>query len=259
MKAIILAAGEGTRLRPLTEHKPKCLVELAGKPLLEYQLAALRACGIYDIHIVGGHCAEQLQRYDISLHMNPRFADTNMVSSLFSARVTMTGDQDLVIAYGDIVYEACVLQALLASEAPIALAVDREWQRYWAARMEDPLADAETLKLADGCRVIELGKKPRSYSEIQGQYTGLIKVRADHVRMLPEVWESMDRHALYEGKDFDNMYMTSFLQYLIDNGWDIRAIFIDNGWAEVDCEADLAVSVTYFNPSAYTGSCTIKT
>ncbi len=248
MKAIILAAGQGTRLRPLTDDKPKCLVELAGKPLLEHQLETLRACGVDDIHIVGGYRAEQIECPGTSLHINERFAETNMVSTLFAAEAVMIGDTDLIISYGDIVYEPRVLAALLAVDAPIALAVDREWRRYWAARMDDPLADAETLKLVDGDRVVELGKKPHSYADIQGQYTGLIKIRADHVARLPEVWRAMDRDAMYDGKDYDNMYMTSFIQHLIDRGWEVRAAFVNNGWAEVDCEVDLGAAAIYWKP-----------
>lgn len=246
MRAIILAAGQGSRLRPLTDQKPKCLVELSGKPLLVYQLRTLRACGIRDIYIVGGYCSDQLRDYDITLYLNPRYAVTNMVSTLFAAEAVMTGDADLVIAYGDIVYEPRVLQALLDCDASIALAVDREWRRYWSARMEDPLADAETLKLTDGNRISEIGKKPQGYSDIEGQYTGLIKVRADHVRKFSDAWNAMDRNGVYDGRDFDNMYMTSFLQYLIDSGWDVRAAFIRNGWAEVDCEQDLFVASLFF-------------
>ena len=247
MKAIILAAGQGIRLRPLTDDKPKCLVELAGKPLLEHQLAILRAGGVDDIHIVGGYRAEQLQRPGITLHINERFAETNMVATLFAAEAVMTGESDLIIGYGDIVYESRVLAALLAVDAPIALAVDREWRRYWAARMADPLSDAETLKLIDSGRVVELGKKPQSYDDIQGQYTGLIKIRADHVARLAEAYHAMDRNAIYDGKDFDNMYMTSLIQHLITSGWDARAALIDNGWAEVDCEADLEVASDFWH------------
>ncbi|RZU99110.1 NTP transferase domain-containing protein [Spiribacter vilamensis] len=246
MKAIILAAGQGTRLRPLTDDKPKCLVELAGKPLLDHQLEVLRAAGVDDIHVVAGYRADQLDRPDFTRHINERFAETNMVSTLFAANSVMTGEDDLIISYGDIVFEPRVLAALQAVDAPIGLAVDREWQRYWAARMDDPLADAETLRLADGDRIIELGKKPESYADIQGQYTGLIKIRADHVAWLPQVWRAMDRAASYDGKDYDNMYMTSFVQHLIDKGWEARAAFVDNGWAEIDCETDLLVAPDFW-------------
>ena len=109
--------------------------------------------------------------------------------------------------------------------------------------------DAETLKLVDGDRVVELGKKPQGYDDIQGQYTGLIKIRADHVAQLPEVWRAMNREAIYDGKDFENMYMTSFIQHLIDSGWEARAAFIDNGWAEVDCQADLIAALNFWSSS----------
>ena len=247
MKAIILAAGQGTRLRPLTDDKPKCLVEMAGKPLLDHQLEVLRAAGVDDIHVVAGYRADQLDRPGFTRHINERFANTNMVNTLFAAESVMIGDSDLIIGYGDIVYEPRVLAALLAVNAPIGLAVDREWRRYWVARMDDPLTDAETLKLTDGNRVLELGKKPGSYADIQGQYIGLIKIRADHVAQLPLLWRAMDSTAAYDGKDYDNMYMTSFIQHLIDSGWETRAAFVNNGWAEVDCETDLFVARNFCN------------
>ena len=248
MKAIILAAGQGTRLRPLTDDKPKCLVELSGKPLLEHQLEVLRAAGINDIHVVAGYLANQLDRPGLTRHINECFAETNMVNTLFSAESVMTGDSDLIICYGDIVYQSQVLEAVLTMDAPISLAVDREWRRYWAARMDNPLTDAETLKLTDGNRVVELGKKPKRYADIQGQYIGLIKVRADHVAQLPKVWRAMDQTTIYDGKDYNNMYMTSFIQHLIDENWQIRAAMIENGWAEVDCEEDLVVATEFWTP-----------
>ena len=247
MKAIILAAGQGSRLRPLTDNKPKCLVELAGKPLLNHQLEVLHAAGIDDVHLVAGYHADQLERPEFTRHINERFAETNMVNTLFVAESVMTGESDLIISYGDIVFEPMVLAKLLAVAAPIGLVVDCEWRRYWAARMDDPLADAETLRLTDSNRVVELGKKPERYADIQGQYIGLIKIRADHVARLPVVWRAMDKSASYDGKDYDNMYMTSFLQHLIDIGWETRAAVIENGWAEVDCEDDLNVATDFWN------------
>ena len=69
---------------------------------------------------------------------------------------------------------------------------------------------------------------------------GLIKIRADHVLKFKAFRDQMDRTATYDGKDFDNMFMTSFLQAMIDDGWDARAAFTHNGWLEVDAPEDLA-------------------
>ena len=239
MKALILAAGQGTRLRPLTDDRPKCLVELGGKSLLERQATVLRRAGVQDITVVSGYRADQIAARGFATRVNPRYAVTNMVATLFSAADLMDSGQDMLICYGDIVYESRVLSSLLAVDAPVTVMIDRQWLRYWRLRLDDPLTDAETLKLGAGGRLLELGKKPRDYSEIDGQYMGLIKVRADNVDRFKQVYASMDRAVTYDGKDFDNMYMTSFIQYLIDHGWDVRVAETDNGWLEVDSVSDL--------------------
>ncbi|MBM3111552.1 NTP transferase domain-containing protein [Pseudomonas arcuscaelestis] len=239
MRVIILAAGQGTRLRPYTDERPKCLVQLQGRPLLHRQLQVLRAKGLNEITLIGGYRADCLQAEGLDVLVNPRFAETNMVSTLFCAQERMVDGEDLLIAYGDIIYQTSVLESLLATDAPLAISIDREWRRFWQIRMENPLADAETLKLnSDNC-ITEVGKKPKDYSEVQGQYMGLIKVRGDHVAAFREAWHKMDRTVLRDGKDFDNMYMTTFLQSLIDSGWTARAAFTDNGWLEVDTVEDL--------------------
>lgn len=238
-RAVILGAGQGLRLRPLTDDRPKCLVEIAGRPMLDHQLEVFRRAGVSEVHVVAGYCAEKVVRPGVQRHINPRYATTNMVTTLFAAESAMQDDADLIISYGDIVYETRVLRALQRHAAPVALAIDRSWRRYWEARMTNPLADAETLKLKDGDRVVEIGKKPRDYGDIQGQYMGLIKVRADHVKKLAPTWRAIDRARVFDGgKDYDNMYMTSFLQHLIDTGWDVRAALVDNGWMEVDAIED---------------------
>lgn len=239
MKAIILAAGQGTRLRPHTDYKPKCMVDLAGKPLLHRQLEVLRGVGISKIILIGGYRADQLYAPDTVRLFNPRFDETNMVGTLFCAEDWMNPGEDFLIAYGDIVYDQKVLRSLLETDAPVAISVDRQWQILWEIRMEDPLSDAETLKMTDHNRVIEVGKKPNSLDEIQGQYMGLIKVRGDFVQAFRDYWHGLDRNAIYDGSDFDNMYMTSFLQLLINRGVEVRAAFTEKGWIELDTVKDL--------------------
>ena len=246
MKAIILAAGQGTRLRPLTNNRPKCMVHLQGRPLLDHQIDVLRASGISDLHIITGYLAEQIERPGLKKHFNPDYASTNMVHLLFCASELMVGLEDLLITYGDIVYTKQVIQSLIASEDPISLGVDLSWYQYWKTRMENPLDDAETLRLRDGNQIIELGGKPANYDQIEGQYMGLIKIRADYVKDLKIFWETMDRKAMYDGKDFDNMFMTSFLQCLIDAGWPVSATFVNSGWLEVDTPEDLEIDASAF-------------
>jgi len=240
IRSIILAAGKGERLMPLTADKPKCLVPLLGRSLIERQIATFRSAGVNDITIVGGYQADQLGTLGQPVIVNPDFEVTNMVASLFCARDRLDGKADVIISYGDIVYETRVLDALFNCREELCLTSDTQWCAYWRARMERPLADVQTFKIGDGGWVTELGKKPESLESIQGQYMGLFKVRADQVPKLVDAYDAMDRSAHYDGKNFDNMFMTSFLQHLIDMGWSVRAVPVDGGWLEVDTADDLA-------------------
>src|SRR3989338_5317146 len=186
LKAIILAAGEGTRLRPYTLDRPKCLVEVDGQSLLARQLAVLATEAIHPIILIGGYRVEMLKRPGIEIRVNPRYAETNIVWTLFCAEDDLEGD--LLLCYGDIVYSREVLQALLKSKADIAVPIDLDWESYWRARNEDPLDDAETLKLADDGRILEIGQKPKSLAEIEGQYMGLMKFSATGCESLKKVF-----------------------------------------------------------------------
>ncbi|MGE5477369.1 MAG: NTP transferase domain-containing protein [Bacteroidales bacterium] len=238
-RAVILAAGLGSRLRPITDDRPKCLAPLAGKTLLDRQLAALRAAGIDDITAVVGYCQQAIVQPGLHKVENPRYDSTNMVASLFCAEHLLDGKSDLVMVYGDIVFERRVLETVLATPGDVTIAADRQWRRYWAERMDNPLADAETFKLAADGRVKELGKKPQSYDEIEAQYTGLVRFSAAAHARIRASFHGLDRAARYDGRDVDNMFMTSFLQILIDQGYDVRPAFIENGWLEVDTVTDL--------------------
>ena len=238
-RAIILAAGQGTRLQPYTLDRPKCLVPLAGRPLLEWQVDSLRAAGIDDITVVTGYRADQIEALGHPTAHNDRYSATNMLASLMCDRGGLDGADDVIVAYGDLVYEPRVVEALVAADAPVAITVDRSWQRLWELRMEDPLADAETLRLDGDGNVVELGRKPESLDEIEGQYMGLIGLRADFVPQFVATYDGLDPAGPYEGRDRDNMYMTSFLQHLIDHVCAVTAVTVDGGWLEVDTTDDL--------------------
>lgn len=240
MRAVILAAGEGTRLRPLTEDRPKCLVPFAGRPLLEWQLAALGRAGVDDVTIVTGYRADAITVGTRRVH-NERYADTNMVASLMCARAQFDGTDDVLVAYGDIVYEPRLVTALAATRSGVGVVVDRRWQQLWDLRMEDPLADAETLRCdADGY-LIELGRRPTDLADIEAQYVGLILVRAAFATEWCDRFDALDPHGRYEGRDRDHMFMTAYLQLLVDAGVAVDAVGVDGGWFEVDTVEDLTV------------------
>lgn len=242
MKTIILAAGEGTRLRPYTLDRPKCMVEVDGRSLIERQLEVLKAANADPIIIIGGYRSEMLTRPGITLRLNPRYAETNMVWSLFCAEKE-DFEGGVILAYGDIVYSSNVLKALMASDGDISTTIDLDWEQYWRARNEDPLEDAETLKLSPNGDIIEIGQKPKSLADIEGQYMGLIKFSKRGVEILKEVFAHAQASGNLRGKSIEKAYMTDLLQLIIDCGHRIKAVPVNGGWVEVDTVGDLESAV----------------
>jgi L-glutamine-phosphate cytidylyltransferase len=242
VKAIILAAGEGTRLRPYTLDRPKCLVKVDEQSLLDRQLAVLASEAIHPIFIIGGYLAEMLKRPGIELRINPRYAETNMVWTLFCAEDDLEGD--FLLSYGDIVYSREILQSLLKSKADIAVAIDLEWESYWRARNENPLDDAETLKLATDGRILEIGQKPKSLGEIEGQYMGLMKFSVKGTKLLKKTFHDAKLAGTLRDKPLEKAFMTDLLQEMIDQHHRLEAVPVQGGWVEVDTVSDLISPVT---------------
>jgi choline kinase len=246
MRMIILAAGQGTRLRPLTDDRPKCLVELNGRPLLARTIETARAVGVTDIVVIGGYKIECLADYDVTVVANPDFASTNMVRTLFCAQSYFS--TGFVMSYGDIVYTPEVLRKLLADPAPISVIVDRGWRTYWEQRFEDPLADAETLSIDAQGNIGEIGKKATSLDAVQAQYIGLVAFRGSGVQMLTDAYRAAQQQERagqfpFEGvRSLDKLYMTDLLQGMIEQGHKLNPVTIDRGWVEIDSVGDLAVA-----------------
>jgi choline kinase len=235
VKAIILAAGRGSRMKSLTDERPKCLVELRGKPLLEWQLESLRAAGISDIAVVTGYKRELLAGRGLSEFHNPRWAETNMVSSLACAESWLQGEP-CIVSYSDIFYSPVAVQSLINCEATLAVTYDPNWLQLWTERFGDPLLDAETFRLSATHTLAEIGNKPQSVDDVQGQYMGLL-------RFTPEGWAEVVRlRAELSPQQRDSMHMTNTLQRVIDAGRvPIEAVAYTGEWGEVDSSEDLSV------------------
>ena len=234
MKAIILAAGRGSRMKVLTQERPKCLVELRGKPLLEWQLEALSKAGISEIAIVTGYKRELLANRGLTEFHNPRWSETQMVSSLACAQEWLQSEP-CIVSYSDIFYDAKAVVSLMDCQASIAVTYDPNWLNLWEKRFGDPLLDAETFRLNADMTLAEIGNKPKLVNEVQGQYMGLL-------RYTPEGWAEIKRiRSQMTPSQCDRMHMTGTLQKVIEAGVvPICALPYEAEWGEVDSADDLA-------------------
>lgn len=238
MKVIILAAGQGERLRPLTENIPKCMVDFFGKSLLERQIDIFKKCGITDIVVVTGYCDDKIQLPDITKIKNEKFMTTNMLESLFTAQEKF--DDSIIVSYGDIVFEIEVVQNLINSIYDISVVIDKNWKELWKVRFDNPLDDAESLILDENGLILDIGQKTTRIEDIQGQYIGLMKFQNNGIKHIKEFYSkikelsSLGSNPLNPNIPFEKSYMTDFLQGLIHSGYKLNSIPTKNKWLEID-------------------------
>jgi choline kinase len=230
MRAIILAAGRGSRLGSLTDKQPKALTILKEKPLIQWQIEALNQAGIYEIAIVTGYLSSLLNSYGTHHFYNPRWAETNMLSSLWIAKEWLLKDV-CIISYSDIVYEPAIIKALIDDPDEVAISYDPLWLNLWQKRFDDPLIDAETFRLDSKWYLKTIGDKPNSIDEIEGQYMGLLK-------FAPCFWKNLKFPPL----DCDQLSLTAFLKRSIENGVAIKGIENKGLWMEIDTQRDLDIA-----------------
>ena len=242
LKVILLVAGEGTRLRPFTLDRPKCMVEIDGKSLLDRQLDVLRDSDLDNFVLITGYRAEKIPSTGVKKILNPYYFETNMVSSLFCAEDEL--DDGAIVSYGDIVYSKKTVQALLESSADISVTIDLDWKEYWKARNEDYLSDAETLKLDSSGQIIELGARPKDLSEIQGQYMGLVKYSARGAQVLRDIYYSACESGKLGARPIKDAYMTDLIQAVIDSGFPVQSVPVKGQWVEIDSVSDLNLPIT---------------
>lgn len=237
MKAIILAAGMGTRLGKYTENLPKCMLEFRGKTLIDRQIEILKQCDIFDITIVKGYKEEKINIPGIKYCINKDFANTNMVETLFCAEAEM--DDELLVLYSDILYEKGVLLKVINSKADIGVTVDADYLPYWQARMDNWQTDIESLVVENG-KIVDLGDTSCSLDKARMRYVGILKFSKIGLQELKKVYHE-NKNSFYDSsavwkrsKCFKKAYMTCLLQAIIDNGVEVNPILINRGWIEFD-------------------------
>jgi choline kinase len=231
MKAIILSAGQGRRLLPLTESAPKCAVDLHGRSLLDWQIDHLLASGIDEVVVVTGFGAERVdallaRRQDpvpVRSLYNPFFEVADNLASCWLARTEM--DRDFLLLNGDTLFEPAVLRRLLESQLqPVTLAVDHK-VHY----------DDDDMKVQlDARRLLAVGKDLPA-QRVNGESIGMMSFRGQG----PALFRAALEAAMRSPRGLKQWYL-SVIGELADQGrvWTCSIEGLD--WAEVDYPLDLA-------------------
>jgi choline kinase len=235
MRAVILAAGRGSRMGHLGDDRPKCLVELEGKKLIERQVVALKRGGVDEISVVRGYRAEMIDFPGLSYFVNGRWAETNMVMSLAAAAPWLRAGP-VIVSYADIFYRSELVCGLAEAPGPLVISYDRAWRRLWTRRFADPLSDAETFRIDTSGQLLEIGGKTTRIEDIQGQYMGLLKFK-------PTAWTAVEAVLnTLDAPTRDRLDMTELLRRLLAGRMlPISTLGTDGQWGEIDNPQDVAL------------------
>ena len=239
-RAVILAAGFEPQLMPLIQDRPKTMLEVKGRTILDRQVAALHGCGVRDVTVVRGYQKERVAAAGVRLVDNDRFGETGELYSLMRARDALGGA--FLLLYGDIIFEPSILARLLASRADIAVVVDRAFHDAYRAGLaptggpfdlvvtETPPNGRRFVAPDGGSRILRIGPEVAP-ADAHGEFIGMAMFSATGAAALQSIHDEL---AGGRAEGLERASMTHILQALIDRGQPVSAVDIHQGWMEID-------------------------
>lgn len=238
IKAIILAASKGEEFGSLTDDKPKCMIEIQGKTILENQIATLNSCMIKDISVVVGYKKQAVDIPNIMYIENAEYENRTILYSYYRAMDSIKGP--CIISFGDILFEPHILQGLIDADGQIVLAVDTSWwqgkKKYREIDMvfcESPPSDNY---LSCRCTYINDVGIHINHESAHGEWTGLMKLNSKGAELFKSELEQ------FFEEDKEKFYQTDindFFMRLINKDIEIKAYYFRGHWLDIDSPEDL--------------------
>ena len=244
MRGIIIAAGLGKRLRPLTNHLPKCMLPIAGKPLLHHTMDHMRSAGCKEFVVIVGYGAGNVDAGGATIVENKNFADNNILHSFMCASDFLRGP--VMCSYSDIWVEPKVHRDLTLADGDICFAVDSDWKPYYEGRSEHPLSEAENVFYDNNGLIVSLGKhlNPGDAENLCcGEFLGLWRLSSRGCKIWKDKFVELDNvidhlDPFQQSAEWQKSYITDYAQELIDQGNLINTSLTKRGWAELDTNQD---------------------
>ena len=248
-KALIIAAGLGSRLKKHTVNLPKCMLDFGGKTLLQRQLDSYKKCGIKDISLIKGYKKEKINYKGIKYFENTDFKNNNILNSIFYAEKIINGN--IIISYSDILFDASVVQRALNSDHDISVVVDIDWRGYYVGRKDHPISEAENVIFNSNNEVEKIGKINTGNEDVHGEFIGMIKLSNRGTEIFKQHFNRLKKiywnKPFQRSKVFQKAYLTDFIQELVDIGVKVHCVIIESGWKEIDTVEDYKKALAVFN------------
>ena len=253
MKAIIVAAGTGSRLGELAKDAPKSLLDVNGQSILERQISVFKKLGISDITVIIGPHTEKFTFKNISFIQDKNYLEHDILGSLMLARSIMR--DDVIVSYGDVIFDEHVLQPLINFKGLIGLCIDLNWEKNYDGRKLELKKEATTVQIKNNMCIKIVDGRELAKSKIKddsnlsehkkqelGEFVGLMKLSKHGSMIFIKRYEELiNSHtgSFHEAPSISQAYFTDMLQELIDNDTEILPIPVQGKWCEIDTIEDL--------------------
>ena len=236
INVIILAAGMGKRLGPLTKDIPKGMVKLFGKSLLEMQIDIFKKCGIDDISIVSGYLAEKINFPSITYFKNENFSTTSGNESLYCAKQKLN---DTIICYADLVFDISIIKKMIDFNGDVGIAVKSDWESRYVERTLHPISEADNVLFDESGKIIELRKNIQKPNSNIGEFLGIVRLSSKGSSLFLKRFSEPHVGTFHSSPSIKQSILPDMLQELIDLGINVEPVMISEKWSEVDTPQDL--------------------
>jgi len=238
--AVILAASRGTELGALTEDRPKCMVDVRGRPLLHRLVETFREGGVRDVTVVRGYGKDMVNLSTARMVDHDAYDTSGEAATLAAAAEAIDGDT--LISYGDILFRHHIVDEVLEAEGDIVVVVDALWR-------ERPLVEGKVRDLVIASEPFShdyLGDEPvylkrigndLAGAEVTGEWIGLARVSPEGARA---VRRELDR--LRDEGALDRASLPDLLDRMVGAGENVRVLYVAGQWLDVDDYADLSAA-----------------
>lgn len=230
---IVLAAGRGDELGELVKDKPKCMLPIAGKPILGHILDAYRSANVRDLVVVRGFAKEAVNLPGATYVDNDAYATTGELASLATAKSALGAAA--LISYGDVVFKKHVLDELLDAEGDFVIAVDSLPADESKPRRADWVIASEPHSrkaLFDKVSLVDMATTPDAKG-ITGEWTGLLKTSAAGSKVIADLLGALPAAELAK------LSMPDLLRRLVKDGKQVRVVYGRGGWLDVNTVNDV--------------------
>jgi phosphoenolpyruvate phosphomutase len=233
-RGIVLAAGRGDELGDLVKDRPKSMVPIAGKPILDHILDAYRSANVRDLVVVRGFAKDKVDVHGASFVDNDAYATTSELASLAMAEASLDGP--CVISYGDVLFKKYVLDEVLETQGDYVVAVDSM-----------PAESNRTRRNADWAICSEPHGRKTLFSSVRlkdvttngraagvtGEWTGILKLSAAGAELVRDILRALPE------RDLKTATIPDLLRRLVGQGLEVRVVYTRGGWLDVDTLDDV--------------------